>query len=225
MPLVGPTLPPGQAQKRKRDDQDDSDETDLRSPRSSKGGSASPASSVKKARTVGPTLPPAPLDERAPQPPNSDKESSSDDDDDFGPNLPTETPQSTKVPSGLSTASTNAPQPPASAKSQRDEWMIVPPSSGDWSSRVDPTKLKNRKFNTAKGAKGQGQTTGKESNTKWTETPDEKRARLQREMMGVKEISAAKDSPEDDAKARENAKKLREYNVRVMCPLSSPLHS
>ena len=99
--------------------------------------------------------------------------------------------------------------------------MIVPPTSGDWSSRMDPTKLKSRKFNAGKGAKGPAQTPGKESNANWTETLDEKRARLQREMLGLKDVSTTTGSPEDDGKARENVKRLREYSVSGSGPSSS----
>ncbi len=214
MPSVGPSLPSAPAEKRKREAEEQDVEV---ASQSSNPRSASPSSPAKKPRIIGPTLPPASLDERPSGPAESDEDSSSDDDDDFGPSLPTGTSQKPGISiDQLSTASATGSQAPAPAKSQRDEWMIVPPSSDDWSSRVDPTKLKNRKFNTGKGSKGPAQTTGKENDASWTETADEKKARLQREMMGVKDISAAKDSPRDDAKARENARKLREYNVSVM---------
>jgi Protein of unknown function (DUF3752) len=213
MPSVGPTLPPARAEKRKRDGQDEGDEHEARASTSPNSRSTSLSSSIKKARTIGPTLPPASLDERPANPPESDAESSSDDDD-FGPSLPTGTSEQEAVSADNSnTVSAIDPEAPIQAKSQRDEWMIVPPTSGDWTSRVDPTKLKNRKFNTGRGAKGPSQAPGKDSNANWTETPDEKKARLQREMMGVKDISTAKDTPEHDARAREIAKKLREYNV------------
>jgi len=38
-------------------------------------------------------------------------------------------------------------------KPQREEWMLLPPTNDDWSSRVDPTKLKARKFQSGKGSK------------------------------------------------------------------------
>jgi Protein of unknown function (DUF3752) len=206
MPSVGPTLPRTHAEKRKRDGQEDKDGELSRNSRSS-----SPSSASKKARTIGPAPPPADLDERPTHPPDSNSESSSDDDD-FGPNLPNgSSTKQGRTPDEPQTISSAGPQKPV--KTQRDEWMVVPPSSGDWSSRVDPTKLKNRKFNTGKGAKGPAQSTGRESNASWTETPDEKRARLEREMMGKKEVSAPKNSSTDDVKVQENARKLREYNV------------
>ncbi|KAF7511432.1 hypothetical protein GJ744_004621 [Endocarpon pusillum] len=212
MPSVGPGLPPANAAKRKRDARNEDDETIPHSPQSLASGSNSPSTSAKKPRTIGPTLPPASLDERPTQPPEREADSSSDDDD-FGPSLPTVKAQKLAVATNeASEVTADDSQPPAPMKSMRDEWMIVPPSSDDWSARVDPTKLKNRKFNTGKGSKAPAQNTGQKTTGNWTETPDERKSRLQREMMGIKDISVAKDSPRDDATARENARKLREYN-------------
>jgi Protein of unknown function (DUF3752) len=220
MPSVEPSLSPAQAAKRKRDAEDDGEGPISHSPRPPYLDPASPSSSAKKPRTIGPTLPPASLDERPSQSPERDSDSGSADDD-FGPSLPTGTSQKAGISTDeLETVSATSTQARAPATNQRDEWMIVPPSSGDWSERVDPTKLKNRKFNTGKGSKGPAQNVDKESNASWTETPDEKRARLQREMMGIKDISATQGSPKDDPKARENARKLREYNVSLMPQVS-----
>jgi hypothetical protein len=216
MPSVGPSLPPAQVAKRKHDAEEDDKEKVSHSPHPLKLDPASPSSSAKKSRTIGPTLPPASLDERPPQSPERDTDSSGGDDD-FGPSLPTGTSQKAGISTGEpETVSAAALQATAPTKGQRDEWMIVPPSSGDWSERVDPTKLKNRKFNTGKGSKGPAQTVHKESNASWTETAEEKKARLHREMMGIKDVSAVQGSPKDDPKVRENARKLREYNVSLM---------
>lgn len=213
MPSVGPSLPPAKAGKRKRAAGNEDDETIPQFAQSPASGSTSPSTSPKRTRTMGPTLPPASLDERPTQAPETDADSSTDDDN-FGPSLPTE--KSRKPGVAINEAleeMTPSSQILAPVKSMRDEWMIVPPSSDDWSSRVDPTKLKNRKFNTGKGSKAPAQNIGKEANGNWTETHDEKKSRLQREMMGIRDISAGKDPPRDDAKAKENARKLREYNV------------
>lgn len=216
MPSVGPIPPPAQMTKRKREAEDDDELKVVQKSTLSNSRSTSPSSAAKKTRTIGPTLPPANLDERPPQSPERDIDSSSDDDG-FGPSLPTAISQMPGFPidEPWMNGATD-PQATAPTKIQRDEWMIVPPSSGDWSSRMDPTKLKNRKFNTGKGSKGAVQNADGESNVSWTETPNEKKARLQREMMGIKDISSGKESPQDDGKARAKAKKLREFNVSVV---------
>lgn len=221
MTSVGPQLPSSSAVKRKRDEQSDTvnDQSDTSTP--SRDRSLTPNSSVKRSRTIGPTLPPASLDERPPSEPDGDSDTSSDDDD-FGPSLPS---------AGESTAGSAErlvepfveTGPQVSSKSQRDEWMIVPPSNGDWSARVDPTKLKARKFNTGKGAnaESQGATIGGEN--KWTETPAEKRARLEREMMGIsdKTTTKLKVPPQDTVKADAASQKLREYAVSKATYLSA----
>ena len=219
MPSAGPSLPPGKAEKRKREARSEDDEAVYKAPRSSNSESTSPSASAKIPRPIGPTLPPASLSERPPQPPDGDASSSSDDDG-FGPSLPTTTYPRSEGSNYESSVSTIGPAAPIPAKTQRDEWMIVPPSGDDWSSRVDPTKLKNRKFNTGKGSKGPAPASTKESNTSWTETLEEKKARLQREMMGIKDISAAKAASHEDTKARENARKLQEYSVSTLSPLN-----
>lgn len=90
--------------------------------------------------------------------------------------------------------------------------MLAPPTSGDWTSKVDPTKLKNRKFNSGKGG-GQG----KEVAAIWTETPEQKRKRLQDEVMGVSSASGGSSGPkpQDNARDEETARRIREYNVSI----------
>ena len=96
--------------------------------------------------------------------------------------------------------------------------MLVPPKQDDWSSRVDPTKLRNRKFNTGKGAKAPV-SKGDGEHTVWTETPDQKRQRLSDEVMGVRKPAALgaedKKSARAQAEAEETARKINEYNVSL----------
>ncbi|KAI4280774.1 MAG: hypothetical protein L6R38_004200 [Xanthoria sp. 2 TBL-2021] len=101
--------------------------------------------------------------------------------------------------------------------------MLVPPSNSDWSSRIDPTKLRNRKFATGKGAKAPSSKGGGGIDTIWTETPEQKRQRLQDEMMGVKkpaqlvdggEEAEGRRGREDEAERRETERRIREFNER-----------
>lgn len=82
------------------------------------------------------------------------------------------------------------------------------PESGDWSSRVDPTKLKSRGFNSGKGAKGPAVKTGGDSS--WYETAAEKQARLAREILGIKETKAGPQAKPEDQAAAEKSKKMKE---------------
>jgi hypothetical protein len=98
-------------------------------------------------------------------------------------------------------------------KPKREEWMLVPPKDEDWSSRVDPTKLRNRKFNTGKGAKAPAQNSGGVSSI-WTETPEEKRQRLADEVMGVRKPATEEQQPVGQTpKDEDTARRIREYNV------------
>ena len=221
MPSIGPQLPP-ELQKRKRSDGEDEDNESSDS--STGPGPAlqperrSSPPSTKRARVVGPAPPPAPLDERPPNDPMHDDEDSESDDDGFGPSLPS-TSDAMKRPSESSTIGPRPSQPAASAT--RDEWMTLAPTNGDWSSRVDPTKLKSRKFNTGKGSKAPMQS-GSGGDTSWHETPEQKQERLKREMMGIKDTSssaassrtASKHDAYDDATSR----RLKEYNVCLKLP-------
>jgi hypothetical protein len=99
--------------------------------------------------------------------------------------------------------------------------MLAPPSDSDWTSRVDPTKLKNRKFASGKGAKAPAEKSG--VSAIWTETPEEKRQRLEDEVLGRKDkvssstknlgVGSGGDSRED-REAEETARRIREYNER-----------
>jgi len=78
---------------------------------------------------------------------------------------------------------------------------------------MDPTRIRARKFNTGKGA---NQSAGGD-NSIWTETPEQKRKRLENQVMGV----AAPDSGPggDGAKQlkkkedEETARRIREHTV------------
>jgi hypothetical protein len=91
--------------------------------------------------------------------------------------------------------------------------MTLAPEGGDWSQRVDPTKLKNRKFNTGRGAKAPAQAGGGIAEA-WHETPEEKLARLRREALGIRDKSSStKSAPQRSVHDEATAKRMKEYNV------------
>ncbi len=104
--------------------------------------------------------------------------------------------------------------PPAT----RDEWMTLAPVSGDWSTRVDPTKLKGRKFQTGKGAKAPSQA-GTGGDASWHENPEQKQERLKREVLGIKDTStstaSSRPAPAHNAHDDATARRLKEYSVRL----------
>ena len=110
------------------------------------------------------------------------------------------------------------------SRPQREEWMLAPPKQEDLSTKADPTKLKNRKFNTGKGSKAPTEKTG--VSAIWTETPEEKRKRLEDQVMGV--VTPSMDarggkSNQELAEAEETARRIRDYNVSDANPyVSSP---
>lgn len=210
MPSVGPELPP-HLSKRKRSIDDGNDESP--SP-PTKIQAASPS---RERRILGPAPPPAPLDGKPPQPAEEPEDGSSSDEDDYGPSLPP-APGSTaayEAEAELRAAEDAESERAKITKPQREEWMLVPPKDSDWGSRVDPTKLKNRKFASGKGAKAPGEKSG--IGAIWTETPEQKRQRLEDEVMGRKDPSASAQSKrprKDDAEAEATARRIAEYNEK-----------
>ncbi|RDW87548.1 hypothetical protein BP5796_03242 [Coleophoma crateriformis] len=211
-PPVGPSAPPASTEGEIALSDDD-DEDDY-GPAAPSGDLKAPSGPAPTKRVLGPAPPPASLSER----PSSPADSSSDDDD-YGPSLPP-APGSAAERQMLvqrsedNTRIENSNNTPA--RPQRDDWMLVPPSDSDWSSRVDPTKLKNRKFASGKGAKAPAEKSG--ISGIWTETPEQKRQRLEDEVLGRKDASTSShkagpsvmESREDEATSR----RIREYNER-----------
>ncbi|KAF1840364.1 uncharacterized protein K460DRAFT_381181 [Cucurbitaria berberidis CBS 394.84] len=195
---VGPSLPPDAISRSTSPDSD--------------VGPAPPQAS-KPARVVGPAPPPAPLDQRPSNPPDDDSDSSSD--DDFGPAPPPAGVSYTSYNNGDNRPAKSAfdtdPQFTAEApkKAQRDDWMTMPPTQDDLAARMDPTKMRARKFNTGKGAGGTGGLS-----SAWTETPEQKLKRLQDEALGIvppSNSSAATTTESRKTKDEERrARKIRE---------------
>lgn len=96
--------------------------------------------------------------------------------------------------------------------------MLLPPKSSDWSSRIDPTKIRNRKFNTGKGAKAPPAKGVGGDKSIWTETPEQKLKRLEDEVMGIKppaqlDISSKRDD-RAEREAAETSRRIAEYNAQ-----------
>lgn len=213
MPSVGPGSPP-HLTKRKWDGE--AHDAPPKRPQSSP-----PSDNTKSQRIIGPAPPPASLSERPAEAPESDAAPSSDSDsDNFGPSPP-QAPGSRSQDADLwlKEALVEETERTEAKKPQREAWMLIPPKGDDWSTRIDPTKLRNRKFNTGKGSKAPTQKGGGGVDTLWTETPEQKRQRLEDEMMGVKK-PAQLGGPEDKRDKRKEEegmeidRSIREYNKK-----------
>lgn len=201
MATPGYQSPPSVLAKRKREDPNEENEQSSPSVvTNSRKGTSQP---TKEPRPIGPTLPPANVAEIPHELPEVASSSS---EDDFGPSIP----KGPQEPPAVSSVST---RPELQASVERDSWMMIPPSQSDWSTRVDPTKLRNRKFNTGRGVKGPSRAGEGGIDTKWTETPAEKRARLEREMMGIQEVRHTAEHSHNKSRERQTAKKVREFAV------------
>lgn len=223
MATAGPELPPHLLAKRKR--QESESHAPIPSPPPRSRSSSVSSSSAKRRRILGPSLPPALLSELPSTDPNPASHSDeSDSDDDFGPSLPTDQPSEAETQRQQTILEEEEAALAAAQKPQRDEWMLVPPTSDDWSSRIDPTKLRNRKFNTGKGSKAPPPTKGGEGDghALWTETPEQKRKRLEDEVMGVKRpAQLGGEEKQEEWREKENketARRIREYNVSPFFP-------
>lgn len=172
-------------------------------------------------RVLGPALPPAPISQMPSEPANFRGDTSSDDDD-YGPAPPPPPGSAAEAQMIRKREREHAEERAAAianpAKPQRAEWMLVPPTDSDWSSRVDPTKMKNRKFASGKGAKAPAEKGG--ISAIWTETPEQKRQRLEDEILGRKDAAtssrAKANKPEktESKEDRETARRIAEYNAK-----------
>ena len=106
-------------------------------------------------------------------------------------------------------------EPKEAPKAKRDDWMMIPPSQDDLSARMDPTKIRARKFNTGKGAKASGNSG--EIGAVWTETPEQKRQRLQNEIMGVASTTSESSLAASKSKRDEEmARRVKEHTVSAV---------
>ncbi|KAF7174492.1 hypothetical protein CNMCM5623_007541 [Aspergillus felis] len=151
---------------------------------------------LKRRKVVGPVLPSSyyaenPGNEQGAESTRPDSLSHEDEDedeeadDDYGPSLPPLGGEVTANPNEVNMDNESHIQsgkPDAhNNNSERDVWMLRPPRPSDLSSRLDPTRLKNRKFQGGQSLSYSGE----EVDITWTETPQQKLKRLQDEAMGV----------------------------------------
>lgn len=179
------------------------------SPRTKRKLDDEPSPQSKKPRVIGPVMP-AHITPQADS--EHDSSNSSSDDEDYGPTLPPPQGGSANEPHNDASDEDIGPAaPPVSQPTKRDDWMLRPPDQLDFSSRMDPTKLRSRKFNTGRAASA---TTNKSTASTWTETPEEKRKRLENEVMGI-QAPASSGAPKHQVGNSPNplAKQVQEYNV------------
>ncbi|KAH6657811.1 hypothetical protein BKA67DRAFT_533000 [Truncatella angustata] len=175
-PSIGPTLPPANTNEITLDDSDSDSDTGP-APAPTSRPTQAPAPAAPK-RVLGPAPPPAPLSERPPAGSDSD-----DSDDDYGPSLPTSNTHLARQSQALEAAALEAASGPKAP--QRDDWMVTPPTAGG-PRAADPTKIKARKFNSGPraSASGGGGGAAGEISSIWTETPEQKRQRLENAVLG-----------------------------------------
>ncbi|PVH76424.1 hypothetical protein DL98DRAFT_518015 [Cadophora sp. DSE1049] len=216
--VLGPSLPLTQNPDEVTLEDSSEDEYGPSAPKAS-ATSTNPPSPPPR-RVLGPAPPPASLSEHPSHPANDS--SSSDSEDDYGPSLPPapgSAAESALLASQASERARSAAETQTS-KPQRAEWMLAPPTDSDWTGRVDPTKLKNRKFASGKGAKAPAEKSG--ISAIWTETPEEKRQRLEDEVLGRKEAATSGRgggekkglSKELEMEERATARRIQEYNEK-----------
>lgn len=175
---------------------------------------SSPAGETRSRKVAGPAPPPAPLDERPPEPlaPQADDDDdSSDDDDGFGPALPSAATATSTFANNKDDDDDQNEEPEVKVK--RDEWMMMPPKQDDLAARLDPLKARPTKF------AGKGASKGDTDNSTWHETPEQKQKRLQDEMMGISSKPTggfARVEPGKSAKAKKDEVAHRLVNVRSL---------
>ncbi|KAI1414002.1 hypothetical protein F5Y13DRAFT_159533 [Hypoxylon sp. FL1857] len=204
-PSIGPTLPPLNQDEISLEEGDSSDDDVGPAPPSAPAPAPGPAPPPAAAKRVhGPAPPPAPLSERPPTSPNSNSnpnpnpnsDSDSDsEDDDYGPALPTSSSHIARQ-TQARRAEEAARAAAEAAGPQRDDWMLAPPTSSGYRA-PDPTKLKNRRFQSGpRSSSGGGANAGGsgEISSIWTETPEQKRKRLENAVLGRESASTQKTS-------------------------------
>ncbi|KAF3276849.1 hypothetical protein TWF173_000515 [Orbilia oligospora] len=241
---IGPALPPHLLAKRKRQ-QEEAEKAAAAAasaaPKESEGktsqetvavvsAATAPKNDVdenpeKRRRVMGPYMP-APIDQMPSRGPNEDDdtkgetnqdEDDSSSDDEIGPSLPGARGSAADEEAAAQRRLASRVQT-AEDKITRDEWMLVPPEHGDWTSKVDPTKIRSRKFQTGKGARAPTAKSG--DNSLWMETAADKAKRVADEVMGVRRPANETGEDEDPKakaariEAQETQRRIDEYNTK-----------
>ncbi|KAI0392343.1 hypothetical protein F5Y17DRAFT_362609 [Xylariaceae sp. FL0594] len=188
---IGPTLPPPTTAANEDeialDSEDDDDTT----------GPAPPPPPSNR-RILGPAPPPAPLAQRPPSSPNHSSSDSEESDDGYGPALPHTTSHQSRQALALEAAEA-ADRAARQAGPKRDEWMLLPPTAGTGFAAVpiDTTKMKARRFNSGPRASSSSNNQGEGGGVSsiWTETPEEKRKRLENAVLGRVDPSTHTSTP------------------------------
>jgi hypothetical protein len=88
--------------------------------------------------------------------------------------------------------------------------MTMPPTQDDLAARMDPSKMRARKFNTGKSSGGGGG-----MSSAWTETPEQKLKRLQDEAMGITAPSTSSAPAPDSKKSKEEERRARKMREKI----------
>ncbi|KAK6505377.1 hypothetical protein TWF481_007283 [Arthrobotrys musiformis] len=239
---IGPALPPHLLAKRKRQ-QEEAEKAaaaaaTVVAPKESEGktsqetvAATAPKNDVdenpeKRRRVMGPYMP-APIDQMPSRGPDEDDDKKGGNDhndeddsssgDEIGPSLPGFRGSAADEEAAAQRRLASRVQA-ASEKITRDEWMLVPPEHGDWTSKVDPTKIRSRKFQTGKGARAPTAKGG--DNSLWMETAADKAKRVADEVMGVRRPANETGEDEDPKakaarlEAQETQRRIDEYNAK-----------
>lgn len=207
-PLPSQTM--DDSRKRKLNDTADSDDGDQAHMKKSGG----------KRKIIGPALP---SEHASWEQKISHDDDSDDSDDDIGPVLPPAGTEHTRFDNKADDAGSESLEVSFEENHhmnsrQRDEWMLQPPEESDWTSRVDPTKLRNRKFQTGRSTRGPPVANRVDSS--WTENPEQKMERIRDEIMGVKASLPVKDGSSHTEPSRisdTTHERIQKYNASTEC--------
>lgn len=88
--------------------------------------------------------------------------------------------------------------------------MTLPPTQDDLAARMDPTKMRARKFNTGKSAGNAGG-----MSSAWTETPEQKLKRLQDEALGIAAPTNAAPATSEAKRSKDEERRARKMRERI----------